>query len=126
MKKVGFSIKLNDKDGEDVISVLAKYKSIDKPLDVYSHKSLLHIYPTADTYDKDGKLNGYRDSLFFELHVYNVNTMTVYKTENKDGVNFDNIPIRGVRVFKDGSFIVMINEPFTLGISQCVSVWWAK
>jgi hypothetical protein len=76
------------------------------------------MYPVEDTIDENYNLNGFHDSLFFNINIYNINNKTVYKSKmHHDGISIL-IPCE-TRYFKDLSLMLI----FTSGISI---IWGQK
>lgn len=81
---------------------------------------IIHIYPVEDTFDKDGSLNGYTDALFFKIHVYDTENMTVYKGEKlHDGIlPFKNINVSQIKIFKDLSTMLVLRGNYHIFVNH--------
>ena len=88
------------------------------PKELYG-RTILHLYPVRDT-DNGKELDGFVDALFFDLHIYNCETMTVYKTDCKDQIRID-VPC-ATRIFKDGSTMIIIDSPVAIHLFQSVDI----
>ena len=88
---------------------------------------ILHMYPTHDTLDQHGNLNGYDDALFFDCKIFNPEDKSVYMIENRDGVTLsDDIYVMN-KVYKDGSFMMDVSSKqkgrkLSIGIFQALDV----
>lgn len=72
--------------------------------DTILRNPIVHMYPHSDTYDEDGELQGYVDSLFFKVDIYDTENMMVYRLKRRfDAVDTYNALLEYVRIFKDGS-----------------------
>lgn len=103
--EVGFKIEI-DKKSEKFLNIPEKhgYKKVDR---IKPTKSLLlHTYPKSDTI-KDGDILGYVDSLFIDIHAYDIDRMEYCIFENKDAINnFENVKINRIYTYKDGSTLI--------------------
>lgn len=74
---------------------------------------VLHMYPTHDTISRDtGQADGFADSLFFRLDIYDLFRKLKYTVFGKDQIYLTDIGSRNgvcVRLFKDGSTIIFSN-----------------
>lgn len=83
--------------------------------------NLLHIYPTK----KQAFPNGYYDSMFFDLHLFNTSLKEKTVIKNRDGLDFFdcfNNDMDMVRVFVDGSFLMRFKTMKHFEKYQCVSI----
>ena len=49
------------------------YSPTEEPLPEHlDGRIIIHLYPTEDTEKESGELNGFHDSLFFNMHVYHI------------------------------------------------------
>ncbi|MBA2176875.1 hypothetical protein H0266_18505 [Halobacillus locisalis] len=85
-----------------------------------SGRTIIHLYPVADTVDEHGELIGLVDALFFEVNIYNVETMTFWSTTSKDEIDLG-IPCKA-RIFKDGSTVLIINRDIKIMDTQSLTV----
>jgi hypothetical protein len=86
---------------------------------------IIHIYPKYDTYNADGELEGYIDSLFCDIHVYDIERMTKWKSKRThDGIMpFANLNIDQIKIFKDLSTMICLQGEYRLsGSSTAFSV----
>lgn len=76
-------------------------------------KLILHMYAEQDTADlQTGEVDGFYDSLFFRLDIYDVLKKLKYTVFNKDQIYLTNVGPRNgvcVRLFKDGSTVIFSN-----------------
>jgi hypothetical protein len=96
---------------EYIIATLGQYKEISE-LEPISGRCIIHMYPKHDTVKDDNgdDLRGYLDAMNCDLHIYDVNKMTVYKTEYHDAISLydTNLSIM-VKVFKDLSTMIILD-----------------
>jgi len=84
-------------------------------------RTLIHIYPKEDTIeDGTDDSRGFVDALNCEIHIYNTDNMTVFKTKRHDQIEM-RVPCN-VRIFKDLSTMLIIDTPVTFGIYQSLEV----
>jgi hypothetical protein len=70
---------------------------------------VIHTYPCEDTLDEDGNLKGYRDSLFFNIKVFDVENKICYvPSRNYDGIRIEK-PCN-IRYFKDLSVMYVFHN----------------
>jgi hypothetical protein len=97
--------------GMDYIrKTLSQYLETNKIPESNIGRTIIHMYPVEDTYTKDGELNGYMDAIFCNYHIYNINDMTVFKTQRLHDALHLKVPCE-VKVFKDLSTMIVIDEP---------------
>lgn len=115
----------NSEESEKYIEeVFGRYTEIeDAPLEIHG-RCVIHIYPTEDTQKDNGELDGFCDAYNCRLDIYDVINKTVYKTYSHDEVNI-RIPSR-VRIFKDLSTMIIVDEPVRLGYYKSFDVWHLK
>ena len=90
------------RDVQEKIGKINDYEMVDK-LDWFD---LVHMYPKRLAYP-----DGYHDAQFFELVMYNRDTMQRCKSGRlHDALLLDNLPIDRVQVYADGSFLVRFTE----------------
>jgi hypothetical protein len=87
-----------------------------------SEADIFHLYDTGEECMKDD--SGYHDSRHFRLVAFNTESMTKRELGKHDGLHsFSNdLCIRKIRVFADGSFFISLSRPAKLEIFQCVSL----
>lgn len=84
-------------------------------------RTLIHIYPKEDTIeDGSDDSHGFVDAFNCEIHIYNTENMTVFKTKRHDQVEMS-VPCN-VRIFKDLSTMLIIDTPVTFGLYQSLEV----
>lgn len=84
-------------------------------------RTLIHIYPKEDTLnDNNDNSTGFVDVLNCEVHIYNTDNMTVFKTRKHDQIEVE-VPCN-VRIFKDLSTMLIIDTPVTFGMFQSLEV----
>jgi len=83
-------------------------------------RCIFHMYPYQDTTNEDGSLVGYNDAMLFNLHIYDIENMNVWKTSNKDSLDID-VPCK-IRIFKDLSTMVVIDGGVELHSFQAFEV----
>lgn len=115
-------IKLHENSKKYIIDTLSQYVEKQYNGEVIE-QPVVHMYAKSDTYDEDGTLNGYRDSLFCEVHVYDTKNDFKYVFINKDGVTLLHANIWQVRVFKDGSTMLILNGSHKLEVFQALELF---
>jgi len=80
------------------------------------------MYPTRDTYSGDNVLDGYSDSLFFDMHIFDPKEKRKWVLENRDGISLLGAPVINAGVFKDGSSFLRLAGPLKIDIfaSPCI------
>lgn len=96
------------------VNFLKEYK-FNESLDVCH---ILHMYPGTLAYP-----NGYYDSRFFELVIYNTQTMEYRSIGKHDGIDISpDAQVRMVRIFADGSTMVRFDHAVRILAFQSVVV----
>lgn len=112
------------RDSEQYITkIFAQYEQVYKPIKHIKEKCVLHLYPKEDTMIK-GKDNitGYIDSMLFELYVFDVAERKVYKHKFCDAINVNGVLSQQVKIFKDLSTMIVIEEPVKINYYKAVEV----
>jgi hypothetical protein len=119
--EVGFKIPIHEESQEYLQRVFNDYEEVDRLFEL--NDPIIHIYPKQDTYNENGELNGYIDSLFAEYHFYDTVSKTVYKSKRlHDGLWFGrDVNPRYIRIFKDGSTLLAFKGRYEFDLGQ--SVW---
>jgi hypothetical protein len=113
-------IELMQESKDYLNEVFNQYEEVDKLPNVLGKTTLIHMYPVEDTRDSSGELHGFTDALLCNVHIYNTKEMICKKTyANKDELMID-VPCR-VRVFKDGSTMIILFGDIMIGDTQ--SMW---
>jgi hypothetical protein len=83
---------------------------------------IFHLYDTGEECMKDD--SGYHDSRHFELIAFNTKTMQKKNCGRHDGITSysNDLPIRMMRVYADGSFFVKLGRPAKIKMFQDVSL----
>lgn len=77
--------------------------------DSFEDTIIVHVYPSGDTIDDSGELNGYYQNLFFKMIVFDLKTMTMYKPNSQyDAIFTYKCDLESVSVFKDGAYCMKI------------------
>lgn len=97
-----------------------KYKKVDKLWSGKIKECIIHMYPKEDTLNGNGELCGYCDSLFFDMVIYNEDTMEYYVLNNRDALNI-NVKTE-TRIFKDLSTMIICREPAMFNVHQDVTI----
>lgn len=101
--------------------VLSRYTAVeDECPRRFDDRTLLHLYPTRDTHNADGDLDGFQDALFFDVHIYDTDTKTRYTIADRDEIDL-NVPCR-IRYFKDGSTMLILDGPIELHPFQSMEI----
>jgi hypothetical protein len=113
-------------DSVEYLDILYKYKSIKEFPKIFK-SPVIHMYAKRDTYNENGDLDGYRDSLLFECFIYEPDTMTVYKSPNlHDTIRFNEVTPSDVRIFKDGSTLISFFGEVKVELLTAVHTWKVK
>lgn len=100
-------------------TVLAEYvpvESLKEVPEIFTGRTILHLYPTHDTGEE-----GYCDGLFFTVKLYHCDSKRVWCIDGRDQVEL-NVDAPRVRVFKDGSTMLIIDRPVSIRIGQSLEV----
>src|SRR5690625_4809931 len=85
---------------------------------------IIHLYANSDTRNEDGELDGYVDSLFFTVDIYDPVNRIKYTTKSKhDSLDLFNTGVRYVRIFKDGSTLVKFIGDYKIQIGTAIHLW---
>jgi hypothetical protein len=81
--------------------------------------NICHLYPKKIAYP-----DGYYDSMFFDLHLFNTFTNEKRIIKNRDGLDFLDIKydIKLIRIYADGSTIITFNSIYKVCIFQSVTI----
>jgi hypothetical protein len=110
------SIKLHQNSIDFLESVFNPYKEEILTDETIIKNPIIHMYAEEDTYDDDGTLNGYIDSLFFKADIYDPSNGIKYSGKGlHDSISFYDINPWQVRIFKDGSTMVLFHGECTIG-----------
>lgn len=83
---------------------------------------IIHMYPEKDTYNIDsGELYGFSDSLFFRTIIYNTDNLKYYDYSLHDEIRLE--VEHQIRIFKDGSTMIIINQPCIIGCGMSFAVY---
>lgn len=109
---------LNKMDKYNVQKVFDRYKENEN----LKEADIFHLYDTGEECIKDN--TGYHDSRHFKLIGFNTKTMEKCELGRHDGLESfsDNLCIRKIRVYADGSFFISLSRPAKLHLFQCVSL----
>ena len=110
-------VQLSAKSQEHIDFLIKAYKEVYECPKQINGRTLIHIYPKSDTInDNDGHSSGFYDAINCEVHIYNTDNMTVFKTKHHDQIELE-VPCR-TRIFKDLSTMLLIDCPVTFGNCQ--------
>ena len=103
------------KEVQENIDVLKQYVNNDK----LTTCDIMHLYPGRIAYP-----DGFYDSRWFTLVCCNTKTEEKRTIEERDGLDFWNLntEIKMIRIFADGSTIVVFRRPYKFDVSQSVNV----
>jgi len=122
MKTITNSFIIHQKSVDYMDDVFGKYVQ-DQHFERYIQNPIIHLYPTKDTYDQDGNLNGYIDALFMDIHIYDTINMKKYLLKNKDGIFGDNnLTVSQIKAFKDGSTMIVLRGRYELFNGQAIHI----
>ncbi len=119
-------IELNHEKSRQVIEeTFAMYKEEKDIPNVLYGRTIVHVYPTGDTFTKYGELEGYYQNLFFDMIIFNIHgkSMKMYRLQNKDAIFTKNLKITNMSVFKDGAFCVTIESNVRLLDDKAVTLY---
>ena len=115
-------VKMTEANKNLVKSIFAQYTKVDKYPNIITERTVIHIYPTHDTYDEEGELRGFSDCLFSIYRFYFTESKTYYEFINKDGIDFEGMRMIRVRVFKDNSTMIILSQQYTINNFQCLCI----
>jgi len=96
------------------MSALERYK-INEKLGI---ADIFHMYPKEPAFP-----NGYHDSCFFDLWIFNSETMEKRFFPRRDGLQFlDEARIYIARIYIDGSTLIRLCSPQKVSIFQCIMI----
>lgn len=100
---------------EYINEVFKQYKEVNTFFDTVIDP-IIHMYPKEDTYDESGKLNGYTDAIFCEIHIYDTSNLTVYKSQRlHDSLNsFSDLCVQQIKIFKDLSTLIKLKGTYKI------------
>jgi len=102
------------KEVQGKIDYLSKYK-LD---DTQKEFNILHMYPQELAFP-----NGFYDSMFFNLHLFNEINMTKRILKYHDELRFDTfIDIQIIRIFADGSTIIKFKSMHRCSTGQSITI----
>jgi len=110
---------------KDIIKkTFSAYNKIERLPGYFEGRTIIHIYPQKDTInDLDDEMTGYEDSLLFGVGVFNSVTMTAWTCEDRDEINIpEKMKCMSIRVFKDQSTMITIDQPITIGCFQSLTI----
>lgn len=110
---------VTQKAKEYVDEVFSHHEETDRLPAVLEGRTVFHLYPVADTMHGD-ELEGYRDALFFDVHVYMCDDEKKYVIECRDEIGFQ-VPCR-VRIFKDASTMITVDGAITMDTFQAMTI----
>jgi len=85
-----------------------------------TYANIYHLYPKEIAYP-----NGFYDSRFFTLVCFNSETNEKRIIENRDGLSFPfekDMSIKMIRIYADGSTIIVFRKLYRFDIFQSVSI----
>lgn len=91
-----------------------------KENDNLSEADIFHLYDTGEECIVDN--SGYHDSRHFNLVAFNSKTIEKRNLGRHDGIESisNNLNVRMIRVYADGSFFISLSRPAKLSNYQCV------
>lgn len=106
-------VELHQESVKYIKEVLGMYTEIDRLDDTKHFKNpIIHIYPMQDTYDVNGELRGYIDAIFFNLHLYDTENKTVWKSKRPHDAIIPfmrNATFSQIKIFKDLSTLIALD-----------------
>lgn len=103
----------------DVAKIFNSYKENEQ----LEAADIFHIYDTGKECIVDN--SGYHDSRHFRLVVFNTQTVEKCDLGIHDGIQnlSNNVALDKIRVYADGSFIVVLKQPVKLSIHQSIMLY---
>lgn len=86
---------------------------------------IVHLYATKDTKNEDGDLNGYNDALFFDAHIYDTVNDIKYVETQHDSVDIGEATMSQIKIFKDGSTMMLFFGDYKFGNTTTLSMYKA-
>lgn len=81
--------------------------------------NIVHMYPSGLAYP-----DGYVDSRFFELRMYNSENMQMRVYAPCDSLDIaDGVGVKMIRIFADGSTVVRFSSTVIVNVDQTVTVY---
>ena len=121
-------IETSTKSKEYIEETFSRYTLIPVPdsfkfvIGLNKERHILHLYPIGDTMNDDNNdLMGYEDALLFDVHFYNVENKTKFVIKGRDQIVL-NINRSCVRIFKDGSTMIIIDRPIKVEVYQSMEI----
>jgi len=115
-------VPLNEESVQLIQDTFTSYQEDDKIPKVLYGRTIIHVYPKKDTINEDGEYEGFYDSLFFNFDIYNTDNEKVYKRSALYDELVIETPCR-IRVFKDLSTMIIIDDNISIGGSQSILVY---
>ena len=119
-------VKLTETSTGMIKDIFARYKKAEGDLpDGLTGRTIFHIYAKSDTINQDGDLEGFEDSLFFTLKVFNMVSMSYWEVRNRDSVELDRYGFAigaDIRIFKDGSTMIIVDGDIEICWYQAVEI----
>lgn len=87
-------------------------------------RTVIHLYPTIDTKnDENDDLLGFEDALLFDVRIYN--NKKKYVIYGRDQIEI-NTPDSRIRIFKDGSTMIILDGEIELEVFQSLEIHGRK
>lgn len=117
-------MKISKKSQKMIKDIFSSYREEKIMPDKFlSGRTIFHIYPSGDTQnDKNDDLAGFHDALLFDVHIYRPQERVKYPViHDRDTIDFL-FPV-SIKVFKDGSTMIVVDRPIHIGVTQAMTVW---
>jgi len=114
-------IKLHPKSEKLIKETFGWYTQVGQPIEKINGRCVIHMYPTEDTYDENGELVGYRDALFFNVHVYDAENRICYIRNRADAITTGDVGVT-VKYFKDGSTMLVMDGNIDIIYGQAICI----
>ena len=117
-------MKISKKSQKMIKDVFSSYKEeTPMPNKFLGGRTIFHLYPSGDTQnDKNDDLAGHRDALLFDVHIYRPKERVKYPViHDRDTIDF--LFPTSVKIFKDGSTMIVVDRPIAIGVTQAMTVW---
>ena len=117
-----FDVPLYKESEKLIAETFSEYKEGKELPKTLHGRTVIHMYPVKDTYDENGQLNGFIDSLFFRFDIYNIPTKKVYRKNGLYDEFVIDVPTR-VRAFKDLSTMIVIEKSVRIEGFQSILIY---
>jgi hypothetical protein len=120
VEKGGFPCPISTPEYPAEVQIVIDHLNLYKMNESLTEGNIFHLYPKGIAYP-----NGYYDSRFFDLHIFNSTTMEKKVIESRDGLSFSSTKgydISCLKIFADGSTLIKFKSNHSIDVFQCVEI----